>query len=650
MSEKSPKSVATDSEDEDDGADADEELVEGTSAPAPAKSRARAEDVWSALPTGGLRRNEHGYGRIPAFWFTLNCPYNYLHEIHRLHADDVTLRGTDPGSRSRRMRWCHDNPDLVCFLHALRVELLVRLVMPAIVPSSPSQPFHYWVRFEEGQSGNPHAHGLVYAAGNPSLCGIESRPGVHKDMPDEDKREIVANDLAKYFSELASESHPAKNEGGNKLYDFVIENLGHTELGQPKTLDLGALLKKVLADEDPDLTPLKQVIIALVEDGQRHTMHGFRAPVRGRDPCARLNPKTKGSSDVICRYGFPKDFVDTKTATEGAVRLDPNRPGLYNLLLARNDPLINSFETHLLLANLGNIDWRPLINLWSVLEYLTKYTAKSGKSTKQLGMLFDEVLKDVNQYEQEDGHTDLWRRTILKFYNRVVGNRDYTLFEVVRYGIRLPPVLSSFGDVHNASISSWRALKPAHVISFLGEKESITAMNKTEVFSARAMLPRPKTISEDDLGNISFYAFWRLYYYSAKSLHRRQQERFVSITGAGHPSQAARAHSEHENYAKHTLYVYMPCEALRGVDYIDDVCKHQFGDSWSAFLRAFVESDTNKWCPTWIRQNYRCVNRVRKEALMRRKRTRRRPFLQRPQRTTRSALKRTRRNALVRHG
>ena len=68
------------------------------------------------------------------------------------------------------------------------------------------------------------------------------------------------------------------------------------------------------------------------------------------------------------------------------------RPGLYNLLLARNDLLINSFEAHLLLANLGNIDWRPLINLWSVLEYLTKYTAKTGKSTKQLSTVFDNVL------------------------------------------------------------------------------------------------------------------------------------------------------------------------------------------------------------------------------------------------------------------
>ena len=129
----------------------------------------------------------------------------------------------------------------------------------------------------------------------------------------------------------------------------------------------------------------------------------------------------------------------------------------YNLLLAWNDALLNGFEPHLLLANLGNIDWRPLINLWSVLEYLTKYTAKSGKSSKHLATLFDNVLSDVCQHEREDGHADLWRRTVLKFYNRIVGERDYTLFEVVRYGLRLPPVLSAWSGItrHRRRLAPW---------------------------------------------------------------------------------------------------------------------------------------------------------------------------------------------------
>ena len=70
------------------------------------------------------------------------------------------------------------------------------------------------------------------------------------------------------------------------------------------------------------------------------------------------------------------------------------------------------------------------------------------------------IRDSIVTHEKENGHTDLWRRTIMKFYNRILGNRDYTLFEVVHHGLRLPAVISSFGDVFNASLSSWRAVRP----------------------------------------------------------------------------------------------------------------------------------------------------------------------------------------------
>jgi len=201
--------------------DVDEKTGAATAKPKPARG-APAERVWSKVVNDVARRDDHGYGRIPAFWFTLNCPYNYLHEIHRFHGKDGSLRGNDPESKRMRVQWCYDNPDLVCFLHALRVELLVRMVMPTIVPTSAEQPFQYWVRFEEGTSGNPHAHGLSYAAGNPSLCGIESLTQRSEgEMPEEDKRVEMAQKLAEYFSEIASEWHPAKDGGNNTLYDFV---------------------------------------------------------------------------------------------------------------------------------------------------------------------------------------------------------------------------------------------------------------------------------------------------------------------------------------------------------------------------------------------------------------------------------------------
>ena len=72
----------------------------------------------------------------------------------------------------------------------------------------------------------------------------------------------------------------------------------------------------------------------------------------------------------------------------------------------------------MLLNNLGNVSWRPLINLWSVLEYLTKYTAKAGKGSKPMAQLFQDVVDKVFCYEEEDGIHDLWRKVIMNFLIR----------------------------------------------------------------------------------------------------------------------------------------------------------------------------------------------------------------------------------------
>ena len=129
------------------------------------------ETLWFSCQSG-RSEDMFGYGRSPAFWYTLNCPYNYLHEIHRFQKDERCLDALERESRDLRFRWSLDNPDILCQLHAIRVELIIRMVMPAVVPPTPSYPFQYWARFEEGYSGNPHAHGIAYGPFNPSFDNV----------------------------------------------------------------------------------------------------------------------------------------------------------------------------------------------------------------------------------------------------------------------------------------------------------------------------------------------------------------------------------------------------------------------------------------------------------------------------------------------
>ena len=61
------------------------------------------------------------------------------------------------------------------------------------------------------------------------------------------------------------ESHPAKDEEGDRLYDFLIENLMVHGADKPQTVNLLPLLESIFADEekDPDVSELKNIFYSL---------------------------------------------------------------------------------------------------------------------------------------------------------------------------------------------------------------------------------------------------------------------------------------------------------------------------------------------------------------------------------------------------
>ena len=99
----------------------------------------------------------------------------------------------------------------------------------------------------------------------------------------------------------------------------------------------------------------------------------------------------------------------------------------------------------------------------------------------------------------------------MKFYSRVLGDRDYSLFEVLHFGLRLPGVLSSFGDVKRASVSNWSTLKTGPQAAFTKDSQRITNRSALELFNRRGELKRPATLKDEALSDISFYAFNRMY-------------------------------------------------------------------------------------------------------------------------------------------
>ena len=66
----------------------------------------------------------------------------------------------------------------------------------------------------------------------------------------------------------------------------------------------------------------------------------------------------------------------------------------------------------------------------------------------------------------------------------------------------------------------------------------------------------------------------------------------------------------HADYARKTLYAYMPCAELRGADYVDEVVLRHYDNNYTQALYDFVMDPSNLWCPKWIHRNYVILNKM----------------------------------------
>jgi hypothetical protein len=138
-----------------------------------------ASVVWDSPGHAYLGENEIvedsvGLNRNVAIWSTLNCPYNALHDIHRMNVDAKqgreALTSVDPILNQVRYDFIRDSPDMAATVFAVRSELNMRMVMPAVLPGEPGVPFRCMGRVEMSKNGMPHVHLVAVGAGNPCLA------------------------------------------------------------------------------------------------------------------------------------------------------------------------------------------------------------------------------------------------------------------------------------------------------------------------------------------------------------------------------------------------------------------------------------------------------------------------------------------------
>ncbi len=125
-------------------------------------------------------------------------------------------------------------------MHALRVELLVRHVMSDIVPPDEDFPFQYWLRFEWGPGGNPHAHGKCHVDGNPTFEHVvtdeETRLALiaqhHAEALKLRTKTEAECELGNLFDAYLKEWHPCKDDTGANLFPYIQNLLRQPDLAQ----------------------------------------------------------------------------------------------------------------------------------------------------------------------------------------------------------------------------------------------------------------------------------------------------------------------------------------------------------------------------------------------------------------------------------
>ena len=233
-----------------------------------------------------------------------------------------------------------------------------------------------------------------------------------------------------------------------------------------------------------------------------------------------------------------------------------DREGSWRARFPRNDQYCCTYEPHLLLANLGNVDWRPCLNMWAVIEYVTKYATKAPKGSKRLGDVLKAAVDEVCKYGKEGAEVDLLRQSLQKVFARTLGDRDFTLFEAVHLGLGLPQVFELLPTV-SLNTYGTKLLKPQHVVAAQGEDEPITYDSKVDKFNKRLAILRAQNrgvrnpgITEAEIRDVSLFEFYWKFYVHRNRIHRSLRPTALMVTPSISADCANATHARHEMYAR----------------------------------------------------------------------------------------------------
>ncbi|EIW66760.1 hypothetical protein TREMEDRAFT_65159 [Tremella mesenterica DSM 1558] len=241
---------------------------------------------------------------------------------------------------------------------------------------------------------------------------------------------------------------------------------------------------------------------------QRHTRcsrYCLKRP-KGSDP----------STEPICRFRFPRDLCDTPS-----LHLDER--GTLQLLLPRNDSLLNLYNPVFTLGWQANVDIQPCTDPHAVANYVAKYASKAEKPS----LAFGDVMQAIaNQVEEETSSRVIFQ----KMLSKVLTERDYSAQEVC-HSLLDCNMMSASRDFRTL------CLLPSRSRRLQGQREDDEEVEDKDWYDQ--YLQR-----EHSLTDVSLYTWYKRYEKRQGNIvYRQKNDRIIRLWPMYHPS-----HNDSEEY------------------------------------------------------------------------------------------------------
>jgi len=311
---------------------------------------------------------------LPTIFFTHSAADIQWPELAQLICPD------DQHSTSARNKAIQENPAIADWFFYQRIVKFIDAFYSGVLGAT-----DYWFRFEWQHRGSPHVHGLAWLSDAPDIKQILANTDIA----------LGKQTIIDYVNKIVSTTNPTILPDGSNIEQAPLPKTNPHICNLPYT---------EVVDFDHDLADL-------IATCQRHTR------------CSASYCLRTCNNQQQCRFGYPKPFQpDTTLITE-----DDD----CELLTARNDSFINSYNPVQLSAWRANVDMQYCVSRRKVIEYCAKYATKSEPRSQPLKDIFASIVRTLNEENSS-------LKAVQKLLINSIADRDYSAQETCHLLLQLP--------------------------------------------------------------------------------------------------------------------------------------------------------------------------------------------------------------------